>query len=47
MSDTDEEIVDQFDNTHEDGSTSLDPQILVNALTGIASSKTMRVTGYY
>ena len=47
VSDTEEEIVDQFDNTQEDGSTSLDPQISVNALTGITSFKTMRVTGYY
>ena len=25
VGDTEEEIVDQFDNTHEDGSTFLDP----------------------
>nr|KYP50671.1 Retrovirus-related Pol polyprotein from transposon 297 family [Cajanus cajan] len=47
VSDTEEDIVDQIDDTPEDGSTSLDPQISVNALTGIANFKTMRVTGYY
>ena len=45
-SDTDDENVDQFDVTQEDGST-LDPQISVNALTGIAIFKMIRVTGYY
>lgn len=46
MSDTDDENVDQFNVTQEDGSTS-DPEISVNALTGIASFKMIRVTGYY
>jgi len=44
ISDTNDKNVDQFDVTEEDRST-LEPQISVS--TGIASLKTMRVTGYY
>jgi len=47
VSDIEEETIDQFDKTQEDGGTSLDPQISVNALTDIASFKTMRVTCCY
>ncbi|XP_017434719.2 uncharacterized protein LOC108341562 [Vigna angularis] len=47
VSNNEEELVDQLDDTHEDDNPSLDPHISVNALTGIATFNTMRVTGYF
>ncbi|WVZ08838.1 hypothetical protein V8G54_022184 [Vigna mungo] len=47
VSDNEEEIVDQLVDIQEDDNPSLDPHISVNALTGIATFKTMRVTGYF
>ncbi|WVZ13742.1 hypothetical protein V8G54_011308 [Vigna mungo] len=47
VSDNEEEVKDQLDETDEDDNPSLDPHISVHALTGIATFNTMRVTGYF
>ena len=47
LNDKEVEPVDEIEDTQEEDSSSMDPQISVNALTGISSYKTMRVTGYY
>jgi len=41
------EPVDEFEDTQEEDSSFMDPQISVNALTGITSYKTMKGIGYY